>query len=31
MFFFCLTEVVVVPTVEILINFVTQLLKLAKY
>ena len=29
--FFCFTEVVVVPTAEILINFVTQLLKLAKY
>ena len=29
--FFCFTEVVVVPAAEILINFVTQLLKLAKY
>ena len=29
--FFCFTEVVVVPTAEILINFVSQLLTLAKY
>ena len=29
--FFCFTEVVVVPTAEMLINFMTQLLKLAKY
>ena len=29
--FFCFTEVVVVPTAEFLINFMTQFLKLAKY